>query len=108
MDGVLNGGILVILGDLKRLFAAVRVASSRGPAKAQLFLEDMIQIGEDGYARRNHRLTKIMQLPPGDRRKATYAFLRGDTSFCPPAGRVRQLPPWSPFETLSMASQAAF
>ena len=29
-------------GELKRLFAAVRAASSWGPAKARLFLEDMI------------------------------------------------------------------
>ena len=94
----------VVPGELKRLFATVRAASSRGPAKAELVLEDMIQTGEDGYARRNHRLTRIMQLPPGDRRKATYAFLRGDTPFCPPAGRVRQLPPWN----LSMASRAVF
>ena len=49
----------VVPGDLKRLFATVRAASSRGPAKAKRFLEDMIQIGEDGYARRNHRLTQI-------------------------------------------------
>ena len=61
----------VVPGDLKRLFAAVRAASSRGPAKAKLFLEDMIQIGEDGYARRNHRLTQIMQLPMRDQRKAS-------------------------------------
>ena len=43
----------VVPGDLKRLFAAVRAASSRGPAKARLFVEDMFQIGEDVYARRN-------------------------------------------------------
>ena len=30
----------VIPGDLKRQFAAVRAASSRGPAKAKLFVED--------------------------------------------------------------------
>ena len=90
----------VVPGELKQLFAAMRAASSRGPAKAKLFVEDMIQIGEDGYARRNYQLNKIMQLPPGDRRKATYAFLRGDTSFCPPAGRVRQLPPWNRFDGL--------
>ena len=65
----------VVPGELKWLFATVRAASSRGPVKAKLSLEDMIQIGEDGYARRNRRLTSIMQLPPGDRRKATYAFL---------------------------------
>ena len=76
----------VVPGDLKRLFAAVRAASSRGPAKARLFVEDMVQIGEDVYASRNHRLTQIMQLPMQDRRRAVYAFLRGDTPFCPPAG----------------------
>ena len=43
----------VVPGYLKRLFAMVRAASSRGPAKAKLFLEDMIQIGEDVYARKN-------------------------------------------------------
>ena len=53
----------VVPGDLKRLFAAVRAASSRGPAKAKLFVEDMVQVGEDVYARMNHRLTQIMQLP---------------------------------------------
>ena len=66
-------------GELKRLFAAVRGASSWGPAKAKLFLEDMIDIGEDGYARRYHRLTQIMQLPMRDWRKAVYAFVQGDT-----------------------------
>ena len=65
----------VVPGDLERLFAAVRAASSRGPAKARLFVEDMVQIGEDVYARRNHRLTQIMQLPMQDRRRAVYAFL---------------------------------
>ena len=50
----------VIPGDLKRQFAAVRVVSSRGRAKAKLFVEDMVQVGEDVYARRNHRLTQIM------------------------------------------------
>ena len=78
----------VVPRELKRLFASVRGKSSRAPAKAKLFLEDMIQIEEHGYTRRNHRLTKIMQLPPRDRRKAVYAFLRGDTPLCPPAGRV--------------------
>ena len=52
----------VVPGDLKRLFAAVRAASSRGRAKARLFVEDMVQIGEDVYASRTNRLTKIMQL----------------------------------------------
>ena len=62
----------------------------QGPhaGKAKLFVEDTIQIGEDVYARRNHRLTRIMQLPMRDRRKVVYAFLRGDTPFCPPVGRV--------------------
>ena len=64
---------VVVPGDLKRLFAAVRAASSRGPAKARLFVEDMVQIGEDVYARRNHRLTQIMQLPMQGRRRAVYA-----------------------------------
>ena len=63
----------VVPGDLKRLFAAVPAASSRNPAKARLFVEDMVQIGEDVYARRNHRLTQIMQLPMQDRRRAVYA-----------------------------------
>ena len=37
----------VVPGELKRLFATVRAARPRGPAKAKLFLEDMIPIGED-------------------------------------------------------------
>ena len=45
----------VVPGDLRRLFTMVRAASSRGPAKAKLFLEDMILLGKDGYARRNHK-----------------------------------------------------
>ena len=56
----------VVSGDLKQLFAAVRAASSRGPAKAKLFVEDMVQVGEYLYARRRHRLTQIMQLPMQD------------------------------------------
>ena len=76
----------VLLGDLKRQFAAVRAASSRGPAKGKLFVEDFVQIGEDVYARRNDRLTQIMQQPMQDRRRAVYAFLQCDTPFCPPAG----------------------
>ena len=98
----------VVPGDLKRLFAAVRAASSRGPAKARLFVEDMVQIGEDVYARRNHRLTQIMQLPMQDRRRAVYAFLRGDTPFCPPAGRILQRPPWNPFAGLPGDLRATF
>ena len=48
----LMGGL--VPGDLKRLFAAVRPPSSRCPAKAKLFLEDIIQLEEAGYPRRNH------------------------------------------------------
>ena len=98
----------VIPGDLKRLFAAVRAASSRGSAKAKLFMKDMIQIVEEVYARRNHRLTHFMQLPMQDRRRAAYTFLRGDTPFCPPAGRVRQQPPRNPYDGLPGNLQATF
>ena len=98
----------VVSGDLKRQFAAVRAASSQGPAKAKLFVEDMVQVGEDVYARRNHRLTQIMQLPMQDRRRAVYAFLRGDTPFCPPAGRIQRRPPWNPFDGLPSDLQATF
>ena len=49
-----------------------------------------------------------MQLPPRHRRKAAYAFVRGDTPFCPPARRVKQLPPWNPFNGLPGSLQAAF
>ena len=98
----------VVPGDLKRLFAALRAASSRGRAKAKLFVEDMIQIGEDVYARRNHRVTQTMQQPMQDRRRAVYAFLQGDTPFCPPAGRVRRHPPWNPFDGLPDDLQATF
>ena len=98
----------VIPGDLKRQFAAERAASSRGLAKAKLFMEDMVQVGKDVYARRNHRLTQIMQLPMQDRRRAVYAFLRGDTPFCPPAGRVQRRPPWNPFDGLPSDLQGTF
>ena len=98
----------VVPGDLKRLFATVQAASSRGPAKARLFVEDMIQIGEDVYARRNNWITQMMQLPMQDRRRAVYAFLRGDTPFCPPAGRVQGQPPWNPFDGLPDNLQATF
>ena len=67
-----------------------------------------MQIGEDGHAWRNHRLTKIMQPPLRDRRKAAYAFLRGDTPFCPPAPRVRPLLLWNPFDGLPGSLHAAF
>ena len=86
----------------------MQAPSSRGPAKAKLFVEDMVQVGEDVYARRNHLLTQIMQLPMQDRRRAVYAFLRGDTPFCPPAGRVWRHPPWNPFDGLPNDMQAAF
>ena len=95
----------VVPGDLKRLFAAVRAASSRGTAKAKLFVEDMVQVGENVYARKNHRLTQIMQLPMQDRRRAVYAFLQGDTPFCVP---VRRHPPWNPFDDLPNDLQATF
>ena len=95
-------------GDLKRLFTVVRAASSRGSAKAKLFMEDMIQIGEDVHAQRNHRLTQIMQLPMQNQRRAVYAFLWGDTPFCPPAGRVWQQPPWNPYDGLPGNLQATF
>ena len=106
VDGVRNGR-----SSPGRTQAALSGGEGRvlpGLAKAKLFLKDMIHIGEDGSARRNHRLTKIMQLPPGDRRKAMYAFLRGDTPFCLPAGRVGQLLPWNPLEALPRSLQAAF
>ena len=74
--------------DLERLSGA---ASSQGSAKSQLFLEDMIQMGEDVYAKRNQRVTQIMQLPMKDWMKALYVFLRGDTPFAQPAGMVLQL-----------------
>ena len=98
----------VVSGDLKRLFAAVRAASSRGPAKARLFVEDMVQIGEDVYARRNNRLTQIMQLPMQDRRRAVYVFLQGDTPFCSPAGRIQRRPPWNPLAGLPGDLRATF
>ena len=98
----------VVPGDLKRQFATVRAALSRGPAKAKLFMEDMVQVGEDVYARRNHRLTQIMHLPMQDRRRAVYAFLRGDTPLCLPAGRVQRRPPWNPFAGLLGDLRATF
>ena len=55
-----------------------------------------------------HRLTRIMQLPPKHRRRATYSFLRGGTPFSPPASRVQQLPLWRPFDGLPGDLQAAF
>ena len=105
MESLIAG---IVPGDLKRQFAAVRAASSRGPAKAKLFVEDMVQVGDDVYARRNHRLTHIMQLPKRDRRRAVYAFLRGDTPFCPLAGRVQRRQPWNPFDGLPSYLQVTF
>ena len=98
----------VVPGDLKRLFATGQAASSQGSAKAKLFMEDMIRIGEDVHPRRNHRLTQIVQLLMQDRRRAVYAFLRGDTPFFPPAGRVRQQPPWNPYDGFPGNLQATF
>ena len=49
-----------------------------------------------------------MQLPMQDRRRAVYAFLRGDTPFCPPAGRILQRPPWNPFAGLPGDLRATF
>ena len=74
----------------------------------KLFVEDMVQIGEDVYARRSHRLTQIMQLPMQDRRTAVYALLRGDTPFCPRARRIQQRLPWNPFAGLPSDLQATF
>ena len=37
-----------------------------------------------------------------------YAFLRGGTPFCPPAGRVQQQPPWNPLDGLAGNLQATF
>ena len=60
------------------------------------------------YARRNHRLTQIMQLPMQDRTRAVYAFLQGATPFCSPAGRVERQSPWNPFDGLPDNLQATF
>ena len=68
----------------------------------------MIQVREDMYARRNHRLTQMVQLPMQDQRRAIYAFLQGNTPFCPSAGRVRRHPPWNPFDGLPDVLQATF
>ena len=67
---------IMVRRHLKGLFAMVGAVSFRAPAKVKLFVLQMIMPGEDGYARRNHRLIKIMQLPPGDRRITTYSVLR--------------------------------
>ena len=103
MDGIPDGGCRP--RGPEAAFAAVRAAASRGPAKTKLFVEDMVQVAEDVYARTNHRLTQIMQLPMQDRRRAVYAFVRGDTPFCPPAGRVRRHPPRNPFDGLPIDVQ---
>ena len=85
----------------------MRAASSRGAVKANLFMEDMIHIGEDVYARRNHRIAEIMQLPMQDRRRAVYVLRGGDTPFCPLVGRVQHLLPWNPYDGLPGNLQAA-
>ena len=66
--------IAVVAGEIQRLCAAVRAVLYRGRAMAKLFLEDMIHISEDVYARRNHRITYIMQLPMHDQRNAVLHF----------------------------------
>ena len=86
---------------LNWLFAAVRAASSQGLAKAKLFLEDMIHTG---YAWRNHRLTKIMQLPPEIRgRLCTHScsVVRPSVHWMAGLGKCC-------CKTLSMASQVVF
>ena len=98
----------VVRGDLRRLFAAVSAASPRCPAKAKLFPEHTKLLGEDGYAWMNHRLTRIMHLPPADGWRATYSFLRGDAPLCRPASTVRRLPPWNPFDGTPGDLQATF
>ena len=70
------------------------------PAKAKVLLEDMMLLGEDGYAQRNHCLPGIMQPPPGVRRRAMYSLLREDTPCCLPAVRIRQPPRGNPFDGL--------
>ena len=77
----------VVPGDSKRLFAAVQAASSWDPAKAKLFVEDMIQVEKVVYARRNHQLTEITKVPMQDGRRAVYAFLRVASPSRLPAGR---------------------
>ena len=37
-----------------------------------------------------------------------YAFLRGDTPFCPPARRIQRRPPWNPFDGLPSDLQTTF
>ena len=100
-------------GDLKWQFAAVRAALSRGPAKAKLFVENMVPIGENLYARKNHRLIQIMQLPMQDRRRAVYTFLRGGTPLCigredptAPAVEPVRRPPQRPAGDLSEGTAA--
>ena len=106
VDSVLNGR-----SSPGRTQAALPGCEGRiipGSGEGLALLDDMIQIGEDGYGRRNHWVTNIMQLPPGDCKKATYAFLRGDTPLCPLAGGVRRLPAWNSFDGLPGILEAAF
>ena len=79
----------LVQGDLRHLFAMLRVASPPGPAKATVFLEDMTLLVEDVCSQRNHCPSTIIQLLPGDQRRATFSFLRQDISLWPLAGRVR-------------------
>ena len=68
----------------------------------------MVRVAEDVYAHGNHRLTQIMQLTMQDPWRAVYAVLRGDTPFCPLAGRVQRRPPWNPFDGLPSDLQETF
>ena len=79
-------------GELHQLFAVERGTLPRGPARAKLFLDNMMLLGEGMYACGNGRLAGIMQPPPGDPRRVAYCFLRGDMPLCPPAGTSGQLP----------------
>ena len=71
----------VIPHSRRYLFAIVRAAASKGPARAHLFLEDLVLLGEGAYGRLNHQVGGIMRLSPGDRRRAVYSFPRGDAPF---------------------------
>ena len=106
VDGVLDG-----VCRPRGREAAIRGSAGGvvpGPCEGQALCGGHDQIGEDVYARRNHRLTPIMQLPMQDQKRAVYAFLRGDTPFCPPAGRVGRHPPWNLFDGLPDDLQATF
>ena len=74
-DGM-GGGVLGVEGARLQMDAIPDGGSHPPePAKAKLFVEVMVHVGEDINARRNHQLSQIMQLPMQDRRRAVYAFL---------------------------------